>query len=339
MAISEKLDYLLDTKQAIKQAIIDKGQEVADTDTFRSYAEKIEAIEAGGAGLEYNIEQVLNEETGAYELRITDNPDAVKDMLQARVDATNSCAYLFYQYSGTELNISRLDTSNVISMSRMFNKCSELTELDVSNLKTSNVTTMYEMFASCAKLTSIDISTFNTSNVTSMYNMFAYCRAITQVNINGLDTSNVTNMYGMFQDNAKLLNIIGVINMINITSTSLAFNNCTNLTNVTLKNIKVNLQLGSGTSYGHLLSLDSLTNAINELWNLTGSTAKTLTIGTANLEKLANVYVKLVTITDEMRAEDEYIDNKLPCVVCDSTDEGAMLILDYAQTLKNWVIA
>ena len=48
MAIKDKLEHLLDTKQAIKQAIIDKGQEVADTDTFRSYAEKIEAIEAGG---------------------------------------------------------------------------------------------------------------------------------------------------------------------------------------------------------------------------------------------------------------------------------------------------
>lgn len=48
MAISDKLEHLLDTKQAIKQAIIDKGQEIADTDTFRSYAEKIEAIETGG---------------------------------------------------------------------------------------------------------------------------------------------------------------------------------------------------------------------------------------------------------------------------------------------------
>ena len=75
MAISDKLNYLLETKQAIKQALIDKGQEVADTDTFRSYAEKIEAIEAGGSGGSggaYDIEQVLNEATGAYELRITD---------------------------------------------------------------------------------------------------------------------------------------------------------------------------------------------------------------------------------------------------------------------------
>lgn len=81
MAISDKLNYLLETKQAIKQAIIDKGQEVADTDTFRSYAEKIEAIEAGGSGGAYDIEQVLNEATGAFELRITDAVGGEKEFV------------------------------------------------------------------------------------------------------------------------------------------------------------------------------------------------------------------------------------------------------------------
>lgn len=47
--IAEKLTYLEGTKSAIKDAIIAKGVEVTDTDTFRSYAEKIESIEAGGS--------------------------------------------------------------------------------------------------------------------------------------------------------------------------------------------------------------------------------------------------------------------------------------------------
>ena len=72
MALKDKLEYLNETKQAIKQAIIDKGQAVADADTFRSYAEKISAIEAGGGGGAYDIEQVINPETGTCELRITD---------------------------------------------------------------------------------------------------------------------------------------------------------------------------------------------------------------------------------------------------------------------------
>ncbi len=45
--ISEKLTYLDNTKAAIKEAIKNKGVEVLDNDTFRSYAEKIESIEVG----------------------------------------------------------------------------------------------------------------------------------------------------------------------------------------------------------------------------------------------------------------------------------------------------
>ena len=44
---SDKLNYLLDTKTQIKQALIDKGQTITDNDTFRSYAQKIEDIENG----------------------------------------------------------------------------------------------------------------------------------------------------------------------------------------------------------------------------------------------------------------------------------------------------
>lgn len=43
----DNLNYLDETKKQIKQAIIDKGQTVSDTDSFRSYVDKIEAIETG----------------------------------------------------------------------------------------------------------------------------------------------------------------------------------------------------------------------------------------------------------------------------------------------------
>lgn len=48
--ISEKLDYLMDTKTLIKTAINDKGVVVTDADTFRSYATKIGQISGGGGG-------------------------------------------------------------------------------------------------------------------------------------------------------------------------------------------------------------------------------------------------------------------------------------------------
>lgn len=46
--LAEKLEYLKGSKAAIKQAIINKGVSVADTDTFRSYADKIGTIKTGG---------------------------------------------------------------------------------------------------------------------------------------------------------------------------------------------------------------------------------------------------------------------------------------------------
>ena len=39
--LQDNLDYLNETKDLIKQALIDKEQPVSDTDTFRSYADKI----------------------------------------------------------------------------------------------------------------------------------------------------------------------------------------------------------------------------------------------------------------------------------------------------------
>ena len=46
--INEQLDLLDTTKANIKQAIIDKGQEVSDNDAFSTYAEKISNISGGG---------------------------------------------------------------------------------------------------------------------------------------------------------------------------------------------------------------------------------------------------------------------------------------------------
>lgn len=48
--IKEKLNYLLETKEAIKQALIKQQVTITNKDTFRSYADKIAGIEGGGGG-------------------------------------------------------------------------------------------------------------------------------------------------------------------------------------------------------------------------------------------------------------------------------------------------
>lgn len=61
--IVEKIQYIDGTKQAIKKAIKGKGVEVLDTDTFRSYAEKIKEIGSGSGGGSSVAEYVYENKT------------------------------------------------------------------------------------------------------------------------------------------------------------------------------------------------------------------------------------------------------------------------------------
>ncbi len=288
-----------------------------------------------------------------------------EDMLQAMVDATNSCYYLCYIYQGSSLNLSRLNTTNVTTMKCMFSGCANLESLDLSNFDTSNLIEMEIMFVNCAKLKSLDLSNFDTSRITSMYRLFKECNALTSLNLSSFNTSNVTNMQemfsgcanlesldlssfdtskvtnvsGMFTNAKKLETVTGTIDLYSATNNVSNFVlNCTNLKEIKLKNIKISLTLGSGSTYGHLLTVDSLVNTIKELWDYSsGTKTYTLTMGNKNKAKLTSIYVKLITPTAEQIAADPYIESKMPCEVCESTGEGAMLITDYALA-KNWNI-
>lgn len=177
----------------------------------------------------------------------------------------------------------------------------------------------------------------DTENSSSFSHMFGNCTSLEVVPL--LDTRKGVIFAGMFAGCLKLRVIPAYDTRNTKKYAATAFTdfvaNCKALEEVWLKNITSNLQVGSGTSYGHLLTVDSLIHLIYELRD-TGSMLN-LTVGSANLEKLTNVYVKTIDITDEMRAEDDLVDEKLPFVVCESADEGAMPILDYV-ALKNWQV-
>ena len=239
-------------------------------------------------------------------------------------------SYMF-QNCSTLQTIPLFDTSNVTNMSFMLQNCSALQTVPLFD--TSNVTNMSRMFISCKNLTSIPL--LDTSNVTNMYQMFSSCSALQTVTF--LDTSNVTDAWGLFNGCANLTTVKGVdIRKITGSKAGSMLSGTEKLTECYIRNIGVNLQVGSGTTYGHLLTLESLLHLCKECRKTTSSLK--LTVGSANLEKLANVYVKLIDITDDMRAEDDLIDEKSPFVVCESTDEGAMLVSDYMAT-KMWQLA
>ena len=59
MAINDKLNRIKEIKEDIKQALIDKGVEVTDEDSFASYADKITNIPMEGGDPYY--EELYNE--------------------------------------------------------------------------------------------------------------------------------------------------------------------------------------------------------------------------------------------------------------------------------------
>ena len=57
--VMHKLDYLDDTKVLIKDAIIEKGQDITDDVTFREYVDKIKEISSGDVKLFNTVASIL----------------------------------------------------------------------------------------------------------------------------------------------------------------------------------------------------------------------------------------------------------------------------------------
>lgn len=214
------------------------------------------------------------------------------------------------------MNISELDTSKGTDFSGMFYGCTNL-EI-VPNLDTSNGTEFSEMFCSCKKLTSIP--QLDTSNGSFFNGMFQNCYKLTS--IPNLDTSKGIYLREMFSGCQALISIPR-LDVGRNSDFSNMFRNCYVLQDLYLYNIKQSITIGSGISYGHLLTLDSLIHIINELCPT--DITQTLTMGGANVEKLNGLYCRIIDETNE----------KLPMVLCESTDDGAMLVSDYI-TGKGW---
>lgn len=290
----------------------------------------------------------------AYEFQNYDGESLNEVLTGLDTSKVISMSYMFLSCKKLiNINLTNINMNNVTSASSLFGFCSAL--MNIYGLNISKVKDGYQMFNNCSKLQTIDsldisemtestwmfsgcstlknISILNSNKLLNTGNMFSSCIALENLII---DTSSVQIFSYMLSSCHALTTV--TLNLLNGTVLSGIISNCRNLTNLTLKNIKVSLQIGDGTSWGHLLTNNSLINTIQELWDLTGQTAQTLTMSTTSKENIANIYVKLITPTQEQIEADPYINNKKPCVVCESTDEGAMLITDYAG-LKNWTIA
>ena len=158
-----------------------------------------------------------------YELNKGENYDKNGNILKNWINTTN-------------LNSIRIvdDSENLASLqnlSQMFSN-TKIKEINLSQMNTSNVINMFSTFANSRQLTSI--SNFDTSNVKDMSRAFYYCFNL--IEIPNYNMSNVVNMSGMFYNCFNLINvpqfyIPKVTNMLNI------FYNCNNLSINSIQNI------------------------------------------------------------------------------------------------------
>lgn len=195
---AQKLNKIIETKEAIRTAINNKGGTLTTTDTFASYPSAIDSLPSGGGST-----------------------------LKTLLDATKSSQYLFYYYSGTSVNdlISYNDTENVINMSYMFRDCPYLTT--IPQLNTSSVKYMNNMFFSCTELTTIQL---NTSNVTDISYTFYNCTSLKTIDITHMNITSTNNSYNFVQNCYSLTKFI-IRNMSAIPKIdSNAFKNCYHFT-------------------------------------------------------------------------------------------------------------
>ena len=138
------------------------------------------------------------------------------------------------------IDLNRLDTSNVADMAYIFSGCISLKDVKLDKLDTRNVVNMEGMFERCMMIESIDISNLNTSNVRNMNYIFMNCLRLKNINISGIDTSKVTTMEQMFNSCESLEYInVSKLDTHNVESMRGMFKKCKNLKSIDIRNFNM----------------------------------------------------------------------------------------------------
>lgn len=97
------------------------------------------------------------------------------------INAT-SCRKMFYGCKSLEnIDLSRFDTKNIVTMCCMFMNCKNLKQLDLSSFSTENVVNMEGMFFECDSLEFLDLTSFDTASLESLYRMFYDCNSLQRI--------------------------------------------------------------------------------------------------------------------------------------------------------------
>jgi hypothetical protein len=167
------------------------------------------------------------------------------------------------------------------------------------------------------------ISGDDTINIKDFESMYVYCKYITE--FPELNTSNGEDFKWMYYGCLRATSF-PALNVSKGTEFNDMYSNCQQATSILMYGMKYNFEISSCK----LLEAEALVTILSNCQVVTGT--QTLTMGSTLLAKLEGVYVK------ETGVEQYEGITCRPCVICESTDTGAMLVTDYF-TGKGWTLA
>ena len=281
LTISQKLDSIINTKANIKQAIINKGQQV--NDVFDTYAAAIENIQTSPSV--ENLDTQLNTQDNllnTQNITISNIANALNGKslpgggsidsnsvynLQAfEQDTEPSKSIIEYvQVYPTEIDMSNKQGNiyNLFSGCRYMKNLPNMVNYDALN---NNIDPAFT-FRNCSNLTNIDINLYNCAGFISMSYMFAGCYDLETVNFiqpSSFHSPIVDDYIGAQQVDSMFSNCYSLTNIninngwIYTTSLSSMFYNCSNLTD--LSHITINVNELSNDITGLFQNCSNLTN-------------------------------------------------------------------------------
>ena len=251
LTISQKLDSIINTKANIKQAIINKGQQV--NDVFDTYAAAIENIQTSPSV--ENLDTQLNTQDNllnTQNITISNIANALNGKSLPgggsidgnnvyNLDAFNNSSYAESILNYVQVYPTELDMSNKQgSLSYLFKGCQYMT--NVPNLinydASNNYVDIVETFSECKNLTEINININNALGIGQMRYAFYNCQNLKTINFiqpNAFtnENSDITqDLMSVFSDCRNLTEININNGFVTASSISSAFSNCYNITDL-----------------------------------------------------------------------------------------------------------
>lgn len=313
MSTADKLNKLITTKAAIKEAIQNKGVTVTDTDTFASYADKINSITSGGQEFDFTVlgynekeckdaNDIANAAISLGDFTQSQITEAIaygKELYDSNYNITNNNVdknkLLFYpklklpySYNHSKvLYIPNVEYKASVSSANNAYTNQLLYKVGSINAVFTRSYYSYGFFYDCISLREVgDINI--TGKVIDYNNFFQNCYALRK--IGNMNTTGSTNFENMFY-NCNSLTSIPQLDTSSGTDFSDMFNTCTSLTEIS------QLDTSNGTSFDSMLYNCSSLTEIPQLDTSKGTNLTFMFYNCSNLKRIEGISFKSLNTT------------------------------------------